>query len=85
MATKTQTQRSRTAPKTKGARLTRVGELTERIDARLAEVESLADERDKIVVQLRDTDGATFREIADAAGKTEQAIHKAYWKRRNGS
>lgn len=76
--------RAPTNPKTKAQRLVRVEELTERMDARQDEVESLAAERDRIVRELRDIDGATFREIALAAGKSEQAIHKAFQKRANG-
>lgn len=68
-------------PKTKAQRLVRVEELTERMDARQAEVETLAAERNRIVEDLRRIDGATFREIAQATGKSEQAIHKAFQKR----
>lgn len=68
-------------PKTKAQRLTRVQELTERIDARLHEVEDLGRERDRIVGELREIDKATFREIAASAGKSEQAIHKAFTKK----
>lgn len=68
-------------PKTKAQRLVRVEELTERMDARAAEVEDLAAERNRIVRELREVDGATFREIAQAVGKSEQAIHKAFQKR----
>lgn len=69
--------RSRKDPKTKAQRLTRVAELTERIDARQAEVEALGSERVKVIEALRDEDGATYAEIAVAAGKSPQAIHKA--------
>lgn len=67
-------------PKTKAQRLTRVQELTERIDARLEEVEDLGKERNRIVGDLRAVDKATFREIGQACGKSEQAIHKAFTK-----
>lgn len=70
-------------PKTKAQRLSRVKEITEKIDRHLAEVESWGAERDRIVGELREVDGATFREIAFAAGKSEQAIHKAFGKRRS--
>ena len=70
-------------PKTKAQRLARVKEITEKIDRHLAEVESWGAERDRIVGELREVDGATFREIAAAAGKSEQAIHKAFGKRRS--
>jgi hypothetical protein len=68
-------------PKTKAQRLTRVQELTERIDARLAEVDDLTKERNRVVKDLRDVDHATFREIGHACGKSEQAIHKAFSKK----
>lgn len=67
-------------PKTKAQRLVRVEELTERIDARLAEVDALGKERNRIVGDLRSIDGATFKEIGDACGKSEQAIHKSFHK-----
>ncbi len=69
-------------PKTKAQRLVRVQELTERMDARLEEVEDLGRERNRIVSELRAEDGATFKEIGDACGKSEQAIHKAFHKPR---
>lgn len=69
-------------PKTKAQRLVRVQELTERIDARLGEAETLSVERNRIVRDLREIDKATFREIAEAEGKSEQAVHKAYTKPR---
>lgn len=72
--------RAPTNPKTKAQRLTRAKELTERMDVRLAEVESMTAERNRIVADLRSEDGATFREIATAIGKSEQAIHKAFQK-----
>ncbi len=68
-------------PKTKAQRLVRVEELTERMDARAGEVEDLAAERNRIVRDLREIDGVTFREIAQAIGKSEQAVHKAFQKR----
>lgn len=68
-------------PKTKAQRLTRARELTERMDVRLAEVEAMGAERNRIVAELREVDGVTFREIAGAVGKSEQAIHKAFQKR----
>jgi DNA-directed RNA polymerase specialized sigma subunit len=74
--------RAPTNPKTKAQRLTRVQELTERIEARLADVEALGDERNRIVGDLRSKDGATFKEIGDACGVSEQAIHKAFHKDR---
>lgn len=72
--------RAPTNPKTKAQRLVRVQELTERMDHRLAEVQDLGAERNRIVRDLREKDGATFREIATATGKSEQAIHKAFQK-----
>lgn len=69
-------------PKTKAQALTRVGELTERIEARLADVETLGDERNRVVGDLRAKFGATFKEIGDACGVSEQAIHKAFHKDR---
>lgn len=72
--------RAPTNPRTKAQRLLRAKELTDRIDARLGEVEDLAKERNRIVAELRGMDGATFREIASAVGKSEQAIHKAFQK-----
>lgn len=69
-------------PTTKPQRLVRVAELTERIDARLQDVKDLGAERDRIVGQLRKEDGATYREIAHACGKSEQAIHKAFTKKK---
>ena len=86
MATATAPRKSRsgsrapTNPKTKAQRLTRVQELTERIKARLQDVEDLGEERNRIVKALREQDGATFREIAAAAQTSEQAIHKAFTK-----
>lgn len=65
-------------PKTKAQRLIRAKELTDRIDARLHEVDDLGAERNRIVGELRDIDGATYREIGQAVGKSEQAIHKAF-------
>lgn len=73
--------RAPTNPKTKAQRLVRVQELTERMDARLEEVDALAEERNRIVTALRDIDGVTYREIAAACGKSEQALHKAHQKR----
>lgn len=72
--------RAPTNPTTKAQRLVRVGELTERIEARLAEVDSLGADRNRIVGDLRSKDGATFKEIGDACGVSEQAIHKAFHK-----
>jgi DNA-directed RNA polymerase specialized sigma subunit len=69
-------------PKTKAQALARVGELTERIEARLADVEALGDDRNRIVEDLRAKYGATFKEIGDACGVSEQAIHKAFHKTR---
>lgn len=70
--------RAPTNPKTKAQRLVRVQELTERIGSRQADIEGLGEERNRIVGELRAIDGATFREIATAAGTSEQAIHKAF-------
>lgn len=72
-------------PKTKAQRLTRAKELTERMDARLVEVEEMGRERTRIVGELRSIDGVTFREIAAAVGKSEQAIHKAFQKNGTGN
>ena len=72
-------------PRTKAQRLVRARELTERMDARLAEVEQMGQERNRIVGELRTIDGATFREIAQAVGKSEQAIHKAFQKVGHGA
>lgn len=69
-------------PTTKAQRLVRAKELTDRIDARLGEVDELGAERNRIVGQLREIDGATYREIGQAVGKSEQAIHKAFNKPR---
>lgn len=86
MATATRPSRSGSRapqnPKTKAQRLARVAELTERIDARLADAQTLSDDRNRIIRDLREADGATFREIAEAAGKSEQAFHKAFTKDR---
>jgi len=68
-------------PKTKAQRLTRVGELTERITARLEGVENLAADRNRIVKELIEKDGATYNEIGEACGTSAQAIHKALHKR----
>lgn len=80
MAEKTSRSGSRAPvnPKTKAQRLVRARELTERIDARLEEVDDLGAERNRIVGELREIDGATYREIGQAVGKSEQAIHKAF-------
>lgn len=67
-------------PKTKAQRLTRGLELTQRIDVRLGEVEALSKERNAIVEALRNEDGVTYREMGEAWGKSEQAIHKAHKK-----
>lgn len=72
--------RAPTNPTTKAQRLTRAAELTERMDRRLVEVEALGRERHGLLVTLREEDGATFKEIATAVGKSEQAIHKAFHK-----
>jgi len=64
-------------PKTKAQRLVRAKELTERIDARFSEIEELGRDRLRVFRELRDVDGATFREIGAAVGKSEQAVHKA--------
>lgn len=69
--------RSRSNPTTKAQRLTRVAELTERMDARLEEVKSLGAERSQHVRDLRSIDGVSFAEIARHAGKSPQAIHKS--------
>lgn len=69
-------------PKTKVQRLIRVQELTERIGSHLVKIDELGRERDRIVGELRDLDKATFKEIASATGKTEQAMHKSFTKRR---
>lgn len=71
-------------PTTKAQRLVRVEELTERIEARQVEIETLTSDRNRIIRDLRDVDGASFREIALAAGTSQQAIHKAFRKRRDG-
>lgn len=69
--------RSVANPKTKAQKLTRVAELTERIDRRQAEVEDLARERATVVQSLRDEDPpVSLREIGDAMGKSPQAAHK---------
>lgn len=72
--------RAPTNPKTKAQRLTRAKELTERIESRLQEAEELSQERNRIVGELRQVDGLTFKLIAAAIGKSEQAIHKAFQK-----
>lgn len=87
MAPKTTPRKSRSRsrapsnPTTKAQRLTRVQELTERIIARQTDVEDLGAERNRIVDDLREIDGATYQEIADAAGTSSQALHKAHTKR----
>lgn len=67
-------------PRTKAQRLVRVEELSQRITARLAEVEELADERKRILGDLHALDGASFAEMARAAGTSRQAIHKSFHK-----
>lgn len=68
-------------PTTKAQRLTRVAELTSRMDDRAAQIEVLGAERNRIVAELRSGPiPVTFAEIAQACGKSEQAIYKSFYK-----
>lgn len=65
-------------PQTPRQRIVRIEELTERIQARQAEVDDLHAERDQVIVAARDEDRATFQVIGTAMTTTYQAAHKAY-------
>lgn len=70
--------RAPTNPKTKTQRITRIQELSERRATREAEAGALLDERDRLVVALKDADGMSFRQIGEVIGQTTQNAHLAY-------
>lgn len=67
---------NRRNPQTRGQRLKRVAYLTRKIE----EGQAAAEERLVVMRDLREKDEASYAEIAEAAGKTPQAIHKALTK-----
>lgn len=76
--TKRSGSRAPVNPKTKAQRVTRIQELSERRSVREAEAIALLDERDRIIVALKDEDGLSFREIGTILGQTTQNAHLAY-------
>lgn len=79
-------------PKTKVQKLLRLGDLTKSIEHHLSAAEAKGRERDEVVASLRDetspmSERATFKEMAEATGISEQAFHKAFnkWKARQST
>lgn len=67
-------------PKTKAQRLVRLKELTDRLDARADEIETLSRQREAVIVDLHEIDSVAFAEMGRTTGKSGQAFHKAYQK-----
>lgn len=58
--------------------MTRIRELSERRATREVEAEKLLDERDRLIVDLREKDGLSYTQIAEVIGQARQNAHLAY-------